>query len=73
MNVTDYWPWLAVIVLLVTYELVAVATGGRTLSQMVWRAQSHAPWLVWIVLGVVGLLVAHFFFGLWAPDWSRVL
>lgn len=69
----DSWPWLTALVLLVVYELIAVATGGRTLSQMVWRAEQRHPWLVWVVLAVVGVLLAHFFFGLLAPGWSRVL
>lgn len=67
-----YWPWVAALGLLVVYELVAVVTGMRTLSQMVWRAEQRAPWLVWVVLAVVGVLLAHFFFGLLAPDWATV-
>jgi len=67
-----YWPWAAAGVWLIAYELYAAITKRRrTLSQLVWRARRYAPWLPWIVIPLVGLVLAHFFFGLCGPLQER--
>lgn len=59
---TDYWPWWVMVIWLVGYELVAVATRRPTLSQLVWRAPR---WLRFLVIPLLILLVLHFWYGLW--------
>jgi len=51
--------WLALIgaILLVVYELIAVARHQLTLSQMVWRASARYP----VIPFGFGLLMGHFF------------
>lgn len=64
-TLTAYWPWWVGLGWLLGYELYAALTHRPTLSQLVWRAQARFPPLRWIALPLIGLLVAHFWFGLW--------
>jgi hypothetical protein len=56
--------------LLVGWESYAVVTGRQTISEMVWWSTARVPWIRWV--GTIGLLVliAHFWFGWWAPEWA---
>jgi hypothetical protein len=56
-----YWPWWVAFAWLLAYEAYALISGTATLSRMVWRAQVQWLGLVWVVLGIVGVLLAHFF------------
>jgi len=57
-----YWPWLAALVFLGAYELVALWGPPNTLSSMVWLAYDGWPPLKWIVLIVFIVLFWHFFY-----------
>jgi len=59
------WPWWVAFGWLIGYELFALATHRRTLSQMATRANRRYPPLRWIVIAIVIVLIAHFWFGLW--------
>jgi hypothetical protein len=61
-------PWDIAIAWLVTYEIWAVLTGHTTLSRMVWRSNKRWKWFKWVALGVIGVLIAHLWFGLWGPS-----
>lgn len=63
-----YWPWWVAFGWLVGYELWAVSTHHTTLSRFVWRASAAYPPLRWIAWAVIGVLLAHFWGGLWAPS-----
>lgn len=67
----------SVVVIGVLYELLAVWSQVRrhtdptvtvypTISQSITRASRRLPWLKWLVLSLSVLLLAHFFWGLWA-------
>lgn len=59
----DNWQWWVPIFWLIGYELYALATHKRTLSQMVWASTKAYPWMEPIALSVVWVLVCHF----WIP------
>jgi hypothetical protein len=48
---------------------------NQTLSYLTWKFRWAAPWWAkvapWIYLAGFIVLWCHFFFGLWAPDWSE--
>jgi len=54
-------PWLMAVVFLVAYEVWALATGRRTLSRMIYDANTAWPLLSTLVGLVVGGLLVHFF------------
>lgn len=57
-----YWPWLGPLFFLLGYELVALFGPAPTLSALVWEANTHLPWLDWVVLAGFAVLGYHFFF-----------
>jgi hypothetical protein len=61
----EYWPWLVVVVWLITYELIAVWSAPPTLSQLVWRAGERWRWLWLAMLALWVVLYGHFFLGWW--------
>lgn len=60
-----YWPWWVALGWLLGYELVALATDRPTLSQLYWTAQARAPYLPYIVIPFVVVLVLHFVWKKW--------
>lgn len=68
---------LAALAVLVGYELYAAMTRVfavprvPTISEAVWRLTRRWPWVRWAGVALAVLLVAHFWFGLWAPEWTR--
>jgi hypothetical protein len=60
-----YWPWWIAFGWLLGYEAVAIATRRPTLSEMYWRAQDRAPYLPYIVVAVVVVLLLHFIWKKW--------
>lgn len=67
MTFKRYWPWWVALGWLLGYEAWAALTHHTTLSRMVWRASTAWPALPWVVIPFVALLVAHFWFGVFAP------
>ena len=73
------WPWWAALAFLLSYEVFALwtqrpwasDTHRQTLSQMATRAARRHPWLPWVMLGIVALLLLHFWgcttFGICIP------
>ncbi|MDH5244852.1 MAG: hypothetical protein OEW98_00260 [Betaproteobacteria bacterium] len=57
---TRYWAWWVAFGWLLGYEAWALATGGTTLSRMVWNAQLAWAPLVWVATGLIVVLWVHF-------------
>lgn len=57
-----YWPWWVALLWLGGYELVAVFSGGRvtTLSRLAWTAEVSWPPVAHVSLGLVLILLFHF-------------
>lgn len=66
----QYWPWLIALAWLAGYELYAVFTPARTLSELYWTAQDGNAWLPFVVVGAVVILLIHFVFKKWRR-WGR--
>jgi hypothetical protein len=57
-------PWLLAVAFLLLYEMIALATGRRTLSRMVWNATRAWPPLPFVAGIAVGGLAVHFWWPL---------
>jgi hypothetical protein len=60
-----YWPWWVPLIWMLVYECVALATSAPTLSELYWRAQDRAPYLPYIVIPFVAILIVHFVWKKW--------
>lgn len=62
----DGWPWFFAFGFLILFELWAVASERRTLSQRARDAARRYPWLPWAVILATVVLYGHFWWGwLW--------
>lgn len=60
------WPWAVAFAWLVVFECWALATNHRTLSERARSIGRRRPWVPWVVVAVVVVLVGHFWMGwLW--------
>lgn len=59
--------WLLLLVFAAGFEGWAVATNHATLSEWIWSTDTHHAWFRYLILGLDGLLMLHFFARVWRP------
>ena len=55
----DLIPWVVLLVVAGTIELVTYERTGRTMSQKLWAFHRRHPWSRWVTLGLLILLTVH--------------
>lgn len=61
LNPSAGFVWLGLLLLVGVYEGWAVMRNGQTMSEWVWTQDRGHRWFRYVVMGLTGLLMWHFF------------